>query len=354
MKFDFKSLNIPVVKANVWVVAAVLGVVLALIAWLPWWWYFQRPVQFEGAAQTLDVVVPAGASGRTIAALAEEAGMQVSETTLLAALRVHGNAPAIHAGRYRFQAGMSLAEIVEKFSSGEVESFTMRIADGATVWQVRRYVEALADVAVTTRGLSNEELLEKLGFNVVSLEGLFAPETYRFRSGLSDLDVYRALYREQQRILNEAWKNRDVELVAVKTPYEALILASIIEKETARPEDRALVSSVFHNRLRRGMPLQTDPTIIYGIGEAFNGNLIRKDLRAPGPYNTYLNKGLPPTPISMPSAASIAAAMHPAETKYLYFVARGDGTTEFSTHLAAHNRAVYKYQKNPRRRAQHK
>ncbi len=348
MNFDFQSLNLPVLKTKWWAAAIIVVVVLALIAWLPWWWYFHRAVPFAGNAATIDVVVPAGATGRTIARLAQQAGMGVSEDTLFAVLRVHGSAPDIHAGRYRFTRGMTLAEIVEKFGAGQVESFSLRIPDGATIWQVRRCVESQPDLVLSTAGMSNEELLAALGLQEKSLEGLFAPETYRFRSGTSDLDVYRELYRTQQEFLQQAWASRSPEMDELKSPYEVLILASIIEKETSRPLDRPLVSSVFHNRLKRGMPLQTDPTIIYGIGKDFNGNLTRKDLRTPGPYNTYLNKGLPPTPIAMPSRASIAAAVHPADTKYLYFVARGDGTTEFSTHLTAHNRAVNKYQRSPR------
>lgn len=352
MKIDFKSLSLTVLKTKWWWWAtAVVAVVGCAVAVLPWWYYYHRVVPFASDAQTIDVVVPAGASGRTIARLAEEAGMIVSDSTLFAALRVDGNAPAIHAGRYRFTRGMTLSDIVAKFTSGDVESFSFRVADGSTVRRVRKSVEAIPDIVVTTADMTDEELARAMGLEEKSLEGLFAPETYTFRSGISDLDVYRALYRTQQAILSAAWKSRDADMKELQSPYEVLILASIIEKETARPEERLLVSSVFHNRLKRGMMLQTDPTIIYGLGDAFDGNLTKKDLRSPGPYNTYLNKGLPPTPIAMPSKASIEAAVHPAHTAYLYFVARGDGTSEFSTHLTAHNRAVYKYQINPKRRA---
>ena len=198
--------------------------------------------------------------------------------------------------------------------------------------------------------MTEDQLRAAVGIEEPHLEGVFAPETYSFRTGITDLDVYRAAYREQMRILAKEWENRSSDAM-VKTKYEALILASIIEKETSMPDDRALISSVFNNRLRLRMPLQTDPTIIYGIGENFNGNLTRRDMQRPGPYNTYLNMGLPPTPISMPTAASIHAALNPQKTKYLYFVARGDGTTYFSKTLAEHNRAVEKYQKAPARKA---
>lgn len=332
------------------VVAGVLVVVALLCYWLFHWWYFDRALDFPEGAASVDVTVPAGASGREIARRVEDSGVGVSADTLIGFLRVQGSSVAIHAGRYRFEAGMSLADVIEKLRSGEVEKFSFRISDGQPIWDLRRSVTALPDIAVKTKGMTDDELRRAIGVAEPHLEGVFAPETYNFKTGITDMDVYRAAYREQMRILNKEWEARSPAAM-VKTKYEALILASVIEKETSVHTDRALVSSVFNNRLKKRMPLQTDPTIIYGIGEEFNGNLTRRDMQRPGPYNTYLNYGLPPTPISMPSAASIHAALNPADTKYLYFVARGDGTTYFSRTLAEHNRAVEKYQKAPARKA---
>ncbi len=195
--------------------------------------------------------------------------------------------------------------------------------------------------------MSEAELLAAIGAEEKSLEGLFAPETYKFNGDTTDLAILKMAYQHQKTVLQKAWNERAPDL-QVKTPYEALILASLIEKETAHPEDRRLVSSVFHNRLRIRMPLQTDPTIIYALGETFDGTIRRSDLNRPGPYNTYKNYGLPPTPIAMPGKASIEAALNPAKTKYLYFVARGDGTTQFSTRLEHHNRAVNQFQRGGR------
>lgn len=332
------------------VVAGVLVVVALLCYWLFHWWYFDRALDFPEGAASVDVTVPAGASGREIARRVEDSGVGVSADTLIGFLRVQGSSVAIHAGRYRFEAGMSLADVIEKLRSGEVEKFSFRISDGQPIWDLRRSVTALPDIAVKTKGMTDDELRRAIGVAEPHLEGVFAPETYNFKTGITDMDVYRAAYREQMRILNKEWEARSPAAM-VKTKYEALILASVIEKETSVHTDRALVSSVFNNRLKKRMPLQTDPTIIYGIGAEFNGNLTRRDMQRPGPYNTYLNYGLPPTPISMPSAASIHAALNPADTKYLYFVARGDGTTYFSRTLAEHNRAVEKYQKAPARKA---
>lgn len=331
------------------VVAGVLVVVALLCYWLFHWWYFDRALDFPEGAASVDVTVTAGASGREIARRVEDSGVSVSADTLIGFLRVQGSSVAIHAGRYRFEAGMSLADVIEKLRSGEVEKFSFRISDGQPIWDLRRSVTALPDIAVKTKGMTDDELRRAIGVAEPHLEGVFAPETYNFKTGITDLDVYRAAYREQMRILNKEWEARSPAAM-VKTKYEALILASVIEKETSVHTDRALVSSVFNNRLKKRMPLQTDPTIIYGIGAEFNGNLTRRDMQRPGPYNTYLNYGLPPTPISMPSAASIHAALNPADTKYLYFVARGDGTTYFSRTLAEHNRAVEKYQKAPARK----
>lgn len=332
--------------------SAVVGLLgaAAIAVCLGSWWYYDRAVTFQTSADTVDVVVPAGASVRHIARLAKQAGLDIDEIVFLAAVRLHKSAPNIHAGRYRFERGASLAHIIDKFRNSQVESFFFRVPDGVTFWQLRELIGQAAgdDLTVTSAQMSPEELLAAIGVQESHLEGLFAPETYRFRSGSTDIDVFRAAYRTQKSNLDRAWQGRDP-TIKLQNPYEALILASIIEKETSREEDRSMVSSVFHNRLRIGMPLQTDPTIIYGIGPSFNGNLTRRDLRTPGPYNTYLNQGLPPTPISMPTMASIQAALHPAQSNKLYFVAKGDGTTYFSETLAEHNKAVEQYQKLPAR-----
>ena len=341
---------LPQICKSLWVKLAVVLVVVALCCTLPYWWYFKRSVDLPEGVSYVDVTVPTGASGRAIANRIAQAGIGVSPDTLIGLLRVQGTALSIHAGRYRFTPGMTLADIVDKLQRSDVEKFSFRIADGMPLWELRKAVTALPDIEIKTAGMSDMQLRSVLGIQEPHLEGVFAPETYSFRTGLTDIDVYRAAYREQMRILNDEWEKKSP-LAAVKTKYEALILASIIEKETSMRADRALVSSVFNNRLRLRMPLQTDPTIIYGIGESFDGNLKRRDLQQPGPYNTYLNAGLPPTPISMPSAASIHAALNPQDTKFLYFVARGDGTTHFSKTLTEHNRAVEKYQKAPARKA---
>lgn len=341
---------LPQLCRSLWAKLAVVLIVIALCCSLPYWWYFKRVVALPQGVPYVDVTVPSGASGRAIANSIAQAGIGVSPDTLIGLLRVQGTPLAIHAGRYRFVPGMTLADIVQKLQSSDVEKFSFRIADGQSIWSLRKAVSELADIEIRSADMTDAQLRNAIGVKEPHLEGVFAPETYNFRTGITDIDVYRAAYREQMRILEQEWNQRSPEAMA-KNPYEALILASIIEKETSLKTDRALVSSVFNNRLRLKMPLQTDPTIIYGIGEEFNGNLTRKDMQQPGPYNTYLNAGLPPTPISMPSAASIHAALNPRKTKYLYFVAKGDGTTYFSTSLTEHNRAVEKYQKAPARKA---
>ena len=179
-------------------------------------------------------------------------------------------------------------------------------------------------------------------------EGLFAPETYVFDPGTSDIDIYRQAYRAQTKLLQDAWAARKPDL-PYASPYAALTMASIIEKETGQASERAMIAGVFVNRLKQGMLLQTDPSVIYGIGPSFDGNLRKRDLLADGPYNSYTRAGLPPTPIALPGRASIEAALNPANTSALYFVSRGDGTSHFSTTLAEHNRAVDAYQRCCRR-----
>ena len=263
--------------------ALVISLILAACAWRGVvYWYAERPIPVDTASRTLEVRIVPGTSARVAAAQLVEAGLKTSADQIVAAMRIHG-ALSIHAGRYRFTDGMTMKAVIDKLATGAVEAGSIRIADGMTA----------------------------IGASEGSAEGLFAPETYKFNSGTTDIAVYRMAYQRQKGVLQTLW-NKRAEGLKLKTPYEALILASIIEKETAHPEDRYLVSSVFHNRLRVRMPLQTDPTIIYSLGEDFAGNLRKKDLQRPGPYNTYRNYGLPPTPIAMPGYASIDAALNPA------------------------------------------
>lgn len=321
-----------------------LGIVFVLFSTT-----FLTPVALEGKnTKAIDVYVNSGDALSTVAHKVVKSGVGVNETLLNLLLRVFVDPQKLHAGRYRFEEGVSVLKIVERFSNGEVAQGRLRILDGMTFKDFRNLINANEDLKHTTEKLTEAEILKKLGSAYTKAEGLFSPDTYHFRAGVSDMSVLTQSYEKQKEILEREWKGRARNL-KLKSPYEALILASIIEKETGIRTDRHLVSSVFHNRLKIWMPLQTDPTVIYGLGDAFKGRLRKADLQRPGPYNTYLNYGLPPTPICMPTAQSIQAALHPCSTKYLYFVARGDGTSVFSVTLDAHNKAVDRYQKTPRR-----
>jgi UPF0755 protein len=217
-----------------------------------------------------------------------------------------------------------------------------------TIWQLRQLVDAHPSILHQTKDMSPKEILQKLNLTYPGLEGIFMPDTYIFDPDESDIEIYRRASQAMQKQLSQAWSQKEANS-PLKTPYELLILASIVEKETGRSSERALVAAVFTNRLNKGMMLQTDPTVIYGIGPKFDGNLRKADLRKDNPYNTYMRKGLPPTPIAMPSKESIQAAIHPAASNVLFFVAKGDGSSYFSQSLSEHERAVDQYQRKPSR-----
>lgn len=263
--------------------------------------------------------------------------------------RWSGDAGAIHAGDYFISDGATPQTLLEKFTSGDVRLYSFTIIEG---WNHRDLLRAVQAHEAIQSSMSDEDwpgLLADLGATVTHPEGLFLPETYRFPKGTSDRDLLAQAYSLMQKTLAEEWQARAAE-TPVKSPYEALVLASIVEKETARPDERARIAGVFARRLEIRMRLQTDPTVIYGIGPQFNGNLTRKDLQTDTPYNTYTRRGLPPTPIAMPGRAAIRAALNPAEGEELFFVATGlgDGSHKFSRNKAEHDAAVAEYLKRLR------
>ena len=248
-------------------------------------------------------------------------------------------------GEYRFRRGMTARELLEQVVAGRCVEYPLVLVEG---WTFRQFLAAIADASKLTHtlsGLPPQTIMERLGHKGEHPEGRFFPDTYYYTAGQTDLMVLANAYEKMQRLLQQEWDARDADL-PYKNSYEALIMASIVEKETGRADERGQIAGVFINRLRKRMRLQTDPTVIYGIGESFDGNLRLKDLRRDAPYNTYTRAGLPPTPIAMPGEQSLLAALHPAETDALYFVARGDGAHEFSATLDAHNQAVSQYQTN--------
>ena len=259
-----------------------------------------------------------------------------------ARLNEHGS---IKVGEYRISNNSNVLDLIKQFIEGKVVLHQLTIIEGWTFSQVR---SALSDNPVLTQtlnDLSDEEIMEKIGSKGLHPEGQFLPDTYSFSRQTTDLQYLQQAHQALQNTLATAWKNRD-EKLPIKTPYEALTLASIVEKETGAAHERPLIAGVFMTRLRKNMKLQTDPTVIYGMGSRYQGNIKRKHLREDTPYNTYVHKGLTPTPISMPGAAAIEAVMHPKEEGYLYFVAKADGSGEhyFSKTLKEHNQAVRKYQ----------
>lgn len=327
-----------------WLSAALLLLLLAAIAAVSVWRWYEHALPME--AERVEVRIAPGSSARAIARQLRAAGVLVNEEMFIAAARATEATKSLRAGRYEIVRGMTVHSLVDKLRRGEVLREKLTIVEGWTVRDLRAALSAVSELRQDSAKLSDADLLRAIGAAEAHPEGLFAPDTYLFDPGSSDLDLLRTAYRAQASQLAQAWEQRSPNL-PLKSPYEALILASIVEKETGQAGERGLVAGVFVNRLRLGMLLQTDPTVIYGLGEKFDGNLRKRDLLADGPYNTYTRAGLPPTPIALPGRASLQAVLNPPATRALYFVARGDGTSQFSETLAEHNRAVAKYQLAP-------
>lgn len=304
-------------------------------------WWLNQPLQLT--TSLVEVTIPQGASARTVVQTLNLSGVQTQPVLLFGWLRFSGAAHRIKAGSYELTPDLTPRTLLAKLVKGDVAQRSVTLAEGLTFGQWRAILRVAPDLRADTSGLSASDIMEKLGQPGVPAEGRFFPDTYNYPKGSSDLALLRRAMQEMDRRLALAWDLREPSS-PLKTPQEALILASIVEKETGRPEDRVHVAGVFNNRLRIGMRLQTDPTVIYGLGEKFDGNLRKVDLQTDTPWNTYTRAGLPPTPIAMPGMDSLLAAVKPAKTEALYFVARGDGTSEFSTNLGDHNRAVREFQ----------
>jgi UPF0755 protein len=325
-----------------WLLALGLVAAVAVGAAAAWMWRFAH-APLAVSPSPAEFTIPAGSSLRGAVAAMNRAGVGLPELPFRVLARALEKDADIKAGTYEVTAGITPLALLDKLSRGDFALADIQFIEGWTFQQMRSALDAHAQIRHDTTGLPDAEIMRLIGGAPGSPEGRFFPDTYRFPRRSSDLDVLKAAYGAMEKRLSAAWAERDPGL-PLKDPYEALILASIVEKETGRSADRALIAGVFVNRLRIGMRLQTDPTVIYGLGDKFDGNLRKRDLTTDSPYNTYTREGLPPTPIAMPGLASIQAATRPAKTDALYFVARGDGTSEFSRNLDDHNRAVRKYQ----------
>ena len=316
--------------------AAALVLGAALYHWL------DAPLALHSAS--VDLSVEPGSSPREVAQQVQQAGIEVNPSLLYWWFRLSGQARQIKAGSYELELGVSPRSLLSKLVRGEEALRSLTLVEGWNLRQLREALQKADQLKPTTAALSAEELMAQLGRPGVPAEGRFFPDTYTYAKGSTDLALLQRAARAMDRKLEAAWAARSAQS-PLQSPEQALILASIVEKETGRASDRPLIAAVFSNRLRMGMRLQTDPTVIYGLGPLFDGNLRRADLLADTAYNTYTRTGLPPTPIAMPGRGALLAAVQPAVSDALYFVARGDGSSEFSASLDAHNRAVNKYQR---------
>ena len=316
----------------------VLALALGGVAF--WWLNHDLPL----TAATLDLSVEPGTTPRGVAQATVDSGVQTSPALLYWWFRLSGQARQIKAGSYALETGLTPYRLLAKLTRGDEALRSVTLVEGWTFKQVRAALLKAEHLKPDSKGLSDALIMEQLGLPGRHPEGRFYPDTYTYAKGSSDLKVLLRALHAMDKQLMQAWQARAVD-TPLKTLEELLILASIIEKETGQPSDRPMVASVFSNRLRLGMMLQTDPAVIYGLGEGFDGNLRRRDLLADTPWNTYTRNGLPPTPIAMPGKASLLAAAQPANSRALYFVARGDGSSQFSDSLDAHNRAVNKFQR---------
>ena len=293
-------------------------------------------------SQVVDVSIEPGTSVRAISQLVSNAGVDVSPTILYYFFKLSGQSRQLRAGSYELTLPISPWDLLQKLARGDENLKAVTLIEGWTFKQWRQALNQSEFIKHDTKPLSDTEIMALLGRTDVPAEGRFYPDTYTYGKGTSDKEILRRSLKAMDQKLADAWKQKDANSV-LKDPYDILILASIIEKETGKASDRFFISSVFHNRLKIDMPLQTDPTVIYGMGDAFDGNLRRIDLRTDHPWNTYTRKGMPPTPIAMPGKESLMAAVQPATSKSLYFVARGDGSSQFSDNLEDHNAAVQRF-----------
>ena len=334
------------------IVYKILGVTILLASFI-FGWLIMDYRQFASnplpiAEQGYRYIIPPGTSLNRFADELHQAGIMPHPAYLRWMGRLEGKAQSIKAGEYLFAPGITPPQLLDQVVTGAVMEHTITVVEG---WTFAQLIDALRQndaIEHVLNGLNDDQIMARLGHPDQHPEGRFMPDTYHFPRGMTDLAFLHRAYQAMEERLKDEWEKRDQGL-PYETPYQALIMASIIEKETALPEERPEIAGVFVRRLTKGMRLQTDPTVIYGLGDRFDGNLRRKDLVSDSPYNTYMHAGLPPTPIALPGLASIHAAMHPAPGDAIYFVSRGDGSHVFSATLEAHNEAVRRYQINPHR-----
>jgi len=320
----------------------VLGFLLLLAAVSGFTWWAEQPI--TTSEPPIDFTVTSGNGVGAISQEIAKAGVPVNPFMFSMLARITQKASSIKAGTYELKPNTTPRRLVEQLVRGEFAQESLTIIEGWTFKQMRQAVAASKGLKHDTTDLSDQELLAKITTEFKAPEGLFFPDTYLFAKGASDLQVYKQAHTLLMNRLSAAWEKRDPSL-PYTTPYQALVMASIVEKETGQKSERGMIAGVFVNRLKLGMMLQTDPTVIYGMGDKYAGNIRKKDLETDTPYNTYTRTGLPPTPIALPGVQSLAAALGPAKTDALYFVARKDGTSQFSSNLNDHNRAVNQYQR---------
>lgn len=322
---------------------SLVAIAFVLIAFFGWLYHFANtPLKLP--TDPYEITLRHGTSLLGVAKQLTAAGIFREPWGFTILVRLHGKARSVQAGNYQLDRGTTPLKLYQMITRGDFTQYQMRLIDGWNFRQVRQALDRNAALKHDSMRLSEADIRERLKISEASIEGLLLPDTYYFVAGTSDLEVMARAYSGMQRRLEEEWQKR-VEGLPFDTPYQALIVASIVEKETAADDERAQIAAVFINRLRAGMRLQTDPTVIYGLGERFNGNLRKADLTTDTPYNTYTRDGLPPTPIAMPGIEALRATVRPANTKALYFVSRGDGTHHFADSLEEHNLAVQRFQK---------
>ena len=320
----------------------VSSVIAAIGAGATFVYWAQQPITTEGEAIPFSITPGSGAhaAGQQIA----DAGVPIVPILFNLLARIEGKTSKIKAGSYELKPGTTPQRLITQLARGEFAQESLTIIEGWTFKQMRQAMASHPGLKHDTVGLSDKELMAKISPEYMLPEGLFFPDTYLFAKGASEMQIFKQAHTALIGRLSEAWFKRDPAL-PYKNPYEALIMASIVEKETGQKSERAMIAGVFVNRMKTGMLLQTDPTLIYGMGDNYQGKIRKRDLEADTPYNTYTRGGLPPTPIALPGAQSLTAALAPARTQALYFVARGDGTSQFSANLPDHNRAVNQYQR---------